>query len=214
MVIPTGSVMNTLSELTAFKGSKDARKFFYLYENDVTKSLPDSERAEKIVAYLSDAAFDFYFDRFTLDNAPTEDAKDYGLVKKVMLEKFLTQKTESEIMREELTLQYDGGGIQNFLSRADKVYNQAKVGENVEFELLRDALKSDLMFFLFVLFRGYKNYQGINKKCLEYAENIKMTDGTAAPIFKQTKKFDKNPKETKIDELCKQVEHLHLMMMK
>ncbi len=146
-------------------------------------------------------AFDFYFDRFTLDNAPTEDAKDYGLVKKVMLEKFSTQRTKPEIMREALTLQYDGRDIPNFLSRADKVYNQAKVGDNVKFELLRGALKSDQMFFQFVLFRGSKNYEGMKKTCLEYVENIRMTDGTAAPIFQQTKKFDKNPKETKIDEL-------------
>ena len=70
----------------------------------MTNSLMDSERAEKIVAYLSEAAFDFYFDRFTLDNAPTKEDKDYSLVKKVMLEKFLTQKTESKIMREDFTL--------------------------------------------------------------------------------------------------------------
>ncbi len=80
--------MNTLSDLSTIKGSEDARKFFFLYEKVVTKGL--SERAEKIVAYLGDAAFDFNFDCFTLDNAPTEEAKDYGLVKKVMLEKFST----------------------------------------------------------------------------------------------------------------------------
>ncbi len=66
--------MNTLSELITFKGTEDASKFFYLYENVVTKSLPDIEKAEKIVAYLTGAAFDFYFDRLTLDNAPTEEA--------------------------------------------------------------------------------------------------------------------------------------------
>ncbi len=60
----------------------------------------DSERAEKIVAYLSDASFDFYLDRTTLDNAPTEETKYYGLVKKVMREKFSTEKTEAEISRE------------------------------------------------------------------------------------------------------------------
>ena len=98
--------------------------------------MSDSERAEKIVAYLIDAAFDFFFDRFTLDNAPNEEAKGYNLVKKVMLENFSIQKTESEIMREALNLQYDRGDIPSFLSRPDKVYNQAKVGENVKFELL------------------------------------------------------------------------------
>ncbi len=115
--------MNTSNELTTLKGSEGAQNFFYLYENVVTKSLPDSERTEKIVAYLSDAAFDFYLDRFTLDNALTEEAKDYDLVKKVVLEKFSTQKTDSEIMRGALTFRYDGGDIPTFLSRADNVYN-------------------------------------------------------------------------------------------
>ncbi len=31
--------------------------------------------------------------------------------------------------------------------RPDKVYYRAKVGENVEFELFRDALKSDPIIF-------------------------------------------------------------------
>ncbi len=153
----------------------------------MTKSFPDSERTENTVAYLSHAAFDFYSDRFNPDNAPNKEAKDYGLVKKVILEKFSTQKTESEIMREALTFRYDGGDIPTFLSRSDKVYNQAKVGDNVKFELLHDTLKSDQMFFQFVLFRGSKNYESIKKACVEYAENIKMMDGTAAQIFQQTK---------------------------
>ncbi len=110
--------MNTPSEHTTFKGSQDSRKFFYLYENIVTENLPHSERAEKNVAYLSDSAFEFYFDRFSLANAPTEEAKDYGLAKKVMLEKFSTQNTESEIMREALTFRYGRRDIPTFLSRA------------------------------------------------------------------------------------------------
>ncbi len=49
-------------------------------------------------------------------------------------------------MESALTLRYEAEDILNFLSRADKVYNQAEVGENVKFELLHDALKSDQMF--------------------------------------------------------------------
>ena len=49
-VTPTGAVMNTPSELTTFKNDEEAYKFFYLFENVLTKNLPDSERAEKIVA--------------------------------------------------------------------------------------------------------------------------------------------------------------------
>ena len=103
-MIPTGAVMNNISALITFKGTEDARKFFYLYENVVKKSLPDIEKAEKIVAYLTGAAGNFCFDRFTLDNGPIDEAKDYEVVKKVMLEKFSIQKAESEIMRNALSL--------------------------------------------------------------------------------------------------------------
>ena len=70
------------------------------------------------------------------------------------------------------------------------------------------------MVFQFKLFRRSKNYEGIKKPCLEYAENIKMIGVWTAALFQQAKKFGKNPKEDKIDELCKQVENLHLTMMK
>ncbi len=112
--------MNTPSELTVFKCSETARNFFYLYENFVTNSLPDSQRAEKIVAYLSDSAFDFYFDCFTLDKSPTEESNDYGLVKTVMLVKLSAQKTESEVMREAFTFRYEGEDLPTSLSRANR----------------------------------------------------------------------------------------------
>ena len=94
------------------------------------------------MAHQSGVAFDFFFDRFTLDNAPSEEPKEFIAAKKVMREKFSTQKAESYIIREALTLRYDGGDIPTSSSRADKVFNQATVDENMKFGLLRDALKS------------------------------------------------------------------------
>ena len=88
------------------------------------------------------------------------------------------------------------------------------MGENVEFDLLRHAVKLDQKFFHFVLFRGAKDYETIKKSCFEYAEKIKMMDGSAVPLFQQTKKFDEDPKENEIDELCKKAENLHLIIMK
>ena len=67
--------METLSELIVFKGEEDARKLFYIYENVIVKGLPDTKKAEKIVTYLGREAFDFYFDRFTMDNGPKVEAK-------------------------------------------------------------------------------------------------------------------------------------------
>ncbi len=38
--------------------------------------------------------------------------------------------------------------------------------------------------------------------------------GSAMPIFQKVKKIDKDSKDNKIDELCKQAEYLLLLMMK
>ena len=65
-----------------------------------------------------------------------------------------------------------------------------------------------------MLFKGSKNYKGMKKACLKYSENIKMQDDTSTSTFRQRNKFDKDPKGSNNDELCKQVENHHLMMMK
>ncbi len=62
--------MNRGSELVMFSGTEDAREIFYPYDYIRTKSLTESEKTEKILAYLTGIEFDFYFDRFTLGNAP------------------------------------------------------------------------------------------------------------------------------------------------
>ena len=59
-----------------------------------------------------------------------------------------------------------------------------------------------------------KTFERINKPWLEYAENINMMVGSAMPIFQKVKKIDKDSKDNKIDELCKQAEYLLLLMMK
>ncbi len=61
----------------------------------------------------------------------------------VIMEKFSTQKTASEVMIEALTLQFEGADILKFLPRVAKVDNGAILGENVEFELHWDVLKTD-----------------------------------------------------------------------
>ncbi len=130
------------------------------------------------------------------------------------MEKFSIQKTDSEIMRDALSLLLDEGDTLNFLSRADEVYSQTKVGNNIKFELLRNSLKSDPMFFQFVLFRGSKTHKDVGKMFLEYAENIKMMEGKTMSIFQREEWMDKKEREDKIDELCKQDENHNSMMMK
>ena len=209
--------METPSELMVFKGDEDARKFFYIYENVIVKGLPDTTKAEKIVAYLGGDAFDFYFDRFTMDNGPTAEAKSYQTVKDAMLKKFSTQKSEAEVMRDAISLMYDGGDIQVFLTKAEKIYNQAKFNAQAKYGLLREALKGDSNLLQFVLFRGAKNYDEVKKYCLDYADNQKMMgikSNDPQNIQSKGHMDRERPADSRIDELCRKVENLHLMISK
>ncbi len=89
-----------------------------------------------------------------MDNAVTEEAKHYSVVKYVKLSKISTQKTESDTKTKAPTLRCDRVIISNFLSKAGKVYNLAKVDKNVKLELSRGALKSDLIFISFCCSNG------------------------------------------------------------
>ncbi len=71
-------------------------------------------------------------------------------------------------------------------------------------------MKSNEIFFLFVLLLESKNYEKIKKSCVEYAGNIKMIEISAALLFKHSKKFYKNTKEDEIDELCNHAKNILL----
>ena len=107
-----------------------------------------------------------------MDSGPTDEAKDYGKVRVVMLEKFSVQKTESEIMEEAIFLEHDGGDIQNFRTRAYNLYSQAKFNDQAKSGLLRDSSKSGQILLEFVLFRGARKYNEINQACVEYSYNL------------------------------------------
>lgn len=97
---------------------------------------------------------DYYFDNFTLGNTPNEEGKSYGSVTKAMLGKFSTKKTEVEALSEAINLKYNGRYVSNFFMKADKLYQEAKLGEQEKFGLVREALKADQMLLSFVLLRG------------------------------------------------------------
>ena len=72
------------------------------------------------------------------------------------------------------------------------------------------------MLLQFVLFRGAKNYNEIKQACVAYCDNQKMID---APVTNDETKgvrftVQSKPKDSRIYDLCKQVENLHLMVRK
>jgi len=207
--------METPSAHRMFKGLGDARKFFYVFENVIAKGESDVERADKIVEYLAGPAFDYYFDHFTMDNGPTEDASSYKKVKEVMLDKFSTKKTEAEVMKEAVTLVYDGGDVSSFIARADKLYTRAKFDERSKLGLIREALKTDQVMLQYVLFRGTKDYLTTKDACLEYAENKKIL-ASDVPIQQGVHRpeGEGDAASKKVDELSKKLQELTLMIQK
>ena len=72
------------------------------------------------------------------------------------------------------------------------------------------------MLLQFVLFRGAKIYNQIKQACVEYADNRKMMDGPGKNNERKGVRFtvQSEPKNSRIEDLSKQVGNLHLMVTK
>ena len=65
------------------------------------------------------------------------------------------------------------------------------------------------MLLQFAMFRGAKDYDSFKDACLEYAENQKVLSSRGATIFSEPMKSGRQ-----LDNLCKQLENLTLLMTK
>ena len=157
-----------------FNGEGDAKKFFYVYENAVMKNKTEEGKADSLVAYFDGEAFEYYFDNFTVDNAPNEEARSFQKVKAALLEKFSTKKTEAEVMKEAVNLVYKGGNVKEFFVKASKLYKEAKFNDQAKFGLIREAIKSDQGMLQFVFLRKADTFEKVSETCLEYADNQKV----------------------------------------
>ena len=84
------------------------------------------------------------------------------------------------------------------------------------FGFLRDSLKSEQMLLQFVLFRRAKIFNEIKQAYTEYSDNLKMMDGPGKSNEGKGLRFtvQNEPKDSRIEDLCKQVENLNLMVTK
>ena len=57
-----------------------------------------------------------------MDNGPTTEAKNYQVIKDVMLKKFSAEKSEAEIIKDAMSLSYGGVCVQEFFTSAEKAY--------------------------------------------------------------------------------------------
>ncbi len=142
-------------------------QFLLPYENIAIRNPPNSDEADTIVDYLIVAIIDLYFDCLKSDNNHTEEAEDYELLDKMILQNFSTEKTLSGIMNDSLTLRYHERDIYTFLERSNKVYSHAQNGDYVKIEVLENDIHEYQNFRNFLLFRGTKDYKSIKEECLK-----------------------------------------------
>ncbi len=75
-----------------FDGKEDPKKFFCIHDNVQMKGKMDEEKADRLVAHLNAEAFEYYFDNFTDENAPTEETKSFRKVEADLLENSLRRR--------------------------------------------------------------------------------------------------------------------------
>ena len=188
------------------------------------KGRTDEEKADRLVAHLNTETFEYYFDHFNDDNAPTKEAKSFQLVKKALLEKFSRKKKESETIKEAVNLTYKGEDVKEFFVRAKKLYKEANFNEGTKHGMIMEAIKSDQSSLQFVLLRKVITFDDVKETCPEYAEHQKMYSLPNGVIAKPSGMFeiehdrnsqDKNDEALdKMDILCKKFEDLALLITK
>ncbi len=166
-----------------------------------------------MVAHLNAEAFEYYFDHFTEENAPTEAAKSFQVVKQTLLAKFSTKKTESETMKEAMNLTYQDEDVKEFYARASKLYKEAYFNEGLKHGMTMEPINSDQSLLQFVLLRKAWTFDDVRETCLEYAEHknldslLKKVTGNASGVLhmgEQERQRGTHEKGLdKMDMLCK-----------
>ena len=77
----------------------DFGKFFFVYENVTFRMRSEYEKAAEIICYLESDAFDFYYETFSQNGLFAEDAKDFGKVKHVLVERFAAPEEPEDNIR-------------------------------------------------------------------------------------------------------------------
>ena len=170
-----------------FNGKEDSKKFFYAYENFVMKNKTEEEKADILVAYLDGVAFEHYFDNFTEENAPNEEARSFQKVKEALLEKFSTKKTDAEVMKEAVNLVYKESNVKEFFLKATKFYKEAKFNDQAKFGSIGEAIKSDRSMLQFVFLRKADTFEKVRENCIEYAVTQKVFASQGEQVTGQAK---------------------------
>ena len=77
---------------SVFRGDKDSmdvKKFFFLFENVIAKSIElPSEKARELLLHLEGPAFEFFYNRFAVGDEFSSETEDFRIVKEAFYKEF------------------------------------------------------------------------------------------------------------------------------
>eukprot|EP00171_Calliarthron_tuberculosum_P005040 IDg5040t1 len=147
-----------------FNGDNDARKFFFVFENIFEKSSSDEEKATRVVGYLTQKAFEFYYETFVREGIRRPESSVYSTVKAALLAKFgFPSRSQYSVIKEAATLKFCEGDIDVFVSKAEKLYREAGFNDCTMRGFILDAFSTHTDLKQFLLLRGADSFDDIRK---------------------------------------------------
>ena len=134
-----------------------------------------------------------------------EDGEEYSKVKKAMKVRISSKKPQAIVMKEAVSLRYQGGAWKRLIEDADRCYRSENFNDESKLELFREAVRSHPMILQLTTLKGAKDYETFKTACAEFAENQKILNASGV-----TMPLSSAPKEDRVDILCRQMKNLTL----
>lgn len=190
-----------------------------------------SEKAFELLSYLDEAAFEYFFEKFTVDGAINDAGKDFAQVKKAFLEKFFKKEEPQDVICEATDAVLDPNDLLLSMNRLDSVYSRAGFNDEAKFGFLRVAVMKIPAVATFAMYRGVSSYMDLKKAVKDFDSGMrafhavsKDTERSAGTWLGNQEEKDMKllvrpdarvqNMEAKIDTLADQMSSLTLLMKK
>ena len=193
------------------RGSMDVKKFFFLFENVIAKSIElPSEKARELLLHLEGPAFEFFYNRFAEGDELSPETEDFSIVKGEFYREFEEKKEADVVIKEAIDLKLQDESLGSFLKEADSMYRDAGFNDEAKFGLLNKAVRGNEALRMFLAHRGPDDYRGLRCAVEEFEKSKKMYGLGPSEKLKSVTAGSKDP----VEELTAQMSELVLQIKK
>lgn len=161
--------------------SSDVKKFFFFFDNVVTRGKPDEDKATELLSHLDGRAFDFFYEKFAEDGGLKPSASNYKGVKKALIDEFDKPADPQDDIRRAVNASIDPDNLTGSLRDMDRVFAKAMFNDEAKFGLLRNALCKIPEIFQFVVFKGATTYHELTKVVQEFDQARRLFNHQVHP---------------------------------